>query len=169
MQPLNDTQRAVIGAIERAADAHSVPRRVALAFAWCESRLDPTCEGDLSWHERDGGSKYARLVLNNPRFGLNPWRKSPELWHSYGLFQLLAPYFCRPEESPRALLDPEVNSSRGCIEIARLLALTKGDVQQARLAYVGCGPTGAQCGQAVKDNYVARLNAALQQFQGAGS
>lgn len=151
--------------IRRAADRHRVPRAVALAFSWVESRHDPAREGDLDWHLRRGGELYRRKVLDAPRLTYNPARSRPELWHSYGLFQLLAVYHVEPREDPRALLDPSTNADRGCAVIARMLARTEGDVHAARLGYIGAGYDGAGVGAAHRVLVRSRLNAALERWR----
>lgn len=156
---------AIAQVVREYADRHGVPRRVALAFAWLESRLNPLCEGDLDWPTKRGGELYTRHVANNPKFRFNEWRDTPAVWHSYGLFQLLACYHALPAESPMVLLRPDVNADRGCAEIQRLLHITRGDVRAARLAYVGCGTTGEQCASIVQDAYVNKLTAALERYQ----
>lgn len=119
------------------AERQGVPPAVALAFADVESRLDPRAEGDKDWHLRKGGALYQKHVLGSKALEKNPWRNAPELWHSYGLFQLLAPYHVQPAEDPRALLDPRINILRGVGFIRNLLLRHKGDVSAARLAYTG--------------------------------
>jgi len=158
----------VLQTVREAADRHNVPRQVALAFAFCESRLNPNAEGDLEWHEKRGGSLYTSLVRDAVKFEHNPARLVPAAWHSYGLFQLLAPYHVKPMEHPRVLLNPAVNADRGCAEIRRLLTRAKGDVRSARLAYVGCGFGGTLCAKLIVDQYTARLNEALQRFESEG-
>lgn len=130
-------KRAVIAVINAAAAKHSVPPRIALAWAQVESGLNAAAEGDRQWHTYDGGKRYERLVRDNPRFSRNPFRLEPSRWHSYGLFQLLAPYHTGPTEDPKLLLDPRVNADRGVKRIAELLKQTGGDWQQARLLYTG--------------------------------
>jgi soluble lytic murein transglycosylase-like protein len=107
-----------------------VPTEIALATARVESNFDPTREGDLQWHTR-----AARFDANVPRD--NPFRSQPELWHSYGLFQLLAPYHVLPGEDPRALLNPQINTERGVRTLKRLLLKYNGDPDTVRLRYTG--------------------------------
>lgn len=116
--------------IRREARAFGVPEPVALATAWAESRFDPFAEGDLKWHENEG--RFAAVVPRD-----NPHRWDRKLWHSYGLFQLLAPYYVRKNESPLVLLDPETNANRGVAHLARLLKRHGGDLDNVRLAYTG--------------------------------
>ena len=159
----------IVRTIRAAADRHKVPRQVALAFAYCESRLNPAAEGDLEWHLKRGGSMYLSLVRDSPKFASNPARDVPEAWHSYGLFQLLAPYHAKPMEHPRVLLNPAVNADRGCAFIRQLLTKARGDVFRARLAYVGCGPTGSLCAELVVKQYNARLQDALNRYATEGT
>lgn len=130
-------KRAVIAIINAAAAKHGVPARIALAWAQVESGLNPAAEGDRQWHTYDGGKRYERLVRDAPKFARNPFRHEPSRWHSYGLFQLLAPYHTGPTEDPKLLLDPRVNADRGVRRIAELLQQTGGDWQRARLLYTG--------------------------------
>jgi hypothetical protein len=154
----SSAKRAQVEQIIRAAAAlHKVPAQVALAFAQVESALNPKAEGDLKWHEFDNGARYRALVLNNAKFATNPHRLTPQLWHSYGLFQLLAPYHCGPNEDPRVLLDPTVNADRGCKTIARLLKQTNGDIAAARLLYTGA----SRAADAKKAQIVASISRAL--------
>lgn len=152
--------------VRNAALAAHVEPSIALAFAECESNFNPRAEGDLQWpYKRE--PLYRELVLENPRFRDNPWRADPTKWHSYGLFQLLAPYHVKSHEDPRRLLDPTTNAVRGCAYIARLLEQTKGDVYAARLAYIGCGPDGSRCSTEAVALARAKLRAALARYGGA--
>lgn len=160
---------AIVRTIREAADRHGVPRQVALAFAYLESRLNPAAQGDLEWHEKRGGSLYQSLVRDAAKFEQNPARNDPEAWHSYGLFQLLAPYHVKPLEHPRVLLNPAVNADRGCAEIRRLLTRARGDVRSARLAYVGCGFGGTLCAALVVDGYTKKLAEALERYASEGA
>ena len=114
--------------------------RVALVFADLESSLDPSAIGDRDWALKDGGARYRRLVLDEPRFAQNPARLVPEAWASYGLFGLLAPYHAGPLEHPHVLLDPRVNAERGIAHLRRLLQRSGGSLIEARRRYVGCPP-----------------------------
>lgn len=154
----------IVQLIRAAADRRGVPRRVALAFAWVESRLNPDAEGDLDWHKRDGGELYVRHVLDSKRLEGNPCRNTPELWHSYGLFQLMACYHIAEAEHPKRLLNPTINADRGCEYIARLLKKTKGEVRAARLAYVGCGFDGRLCDERRVSKICDQLQVALNRY-----
>jgi hypothetical protein len=156
---------AIVAIIRAAADRHGVPRQVALAFAWCESHLIASAEGDTSWHLRNDGALYRVKVLDNPRFRSNPARNIPHVWHSYGLYQLLACYHAQPDEDPRALLRPELNAERGVLEIGRLLHLARGDARAARLKYVGCGFSGSNCADAIATRYVDKLARAMERYR----
>lgn len=116
--------------IRREARAQGVPEPVALATAWVESRMDPHAEGDLQWHTND-----KRFESTVPRDNPHRWQRS--LWHSYGLFQLLAPYHVKGAETPMVLLDPEINTQRGVAFLGRLLKRHAGDLDAVRLAYTG--------------------------------
>lgn len=153
----------MIAIIVEAADRHRVPRHVALAFAWCESRFDPRAAGDMGWHERDGGKLYVTRVVQQLRLRENPARSDPKAWHSYGLFQLLACFHVRPAEHPEVLYDPHVNADRGCAFIAQLLRRTGGDVEAARLRYVGLPLEGPNTEHA-RQRVLTKLRAALALF-----
>lgn len=155
----------IMRTIRLEADRHGVPRTVALAFAWVESRFDPTLQGDLDWHLKQNGALYRRLVRDAPRFAFNPARLIPEVWHSYGLFQLLAPYHTEPREHPHALLDPRTNTQRGMKAIATLLQRAKKDPRRARLAYVGGGLDGQLLSVEQKQLVIDRLDVALDRFR----
>lgn len=116
--------------IRAEAAKQGVPAYVALATAHVESRFNPNAEGDLRWH--DNVERYRANVPSG-----NPYASIPKLWHSYGLFQLLAPYHVRSNESPLVLLDPQTNVERGVRRLRELIALTDGDLDEVRLRYVG--------------------------------
>jgi soluble lytic murein transglycosylase-like protein len=151
--------RAVITA---AARRHGVPDQIALAFAWLESRFNPNAEGDLKWAEWDQGARYKRYVLDNPKLATNPARDDPSAWHSYGLFQLLAPHFVQPNEHPRALLNPTVNADRGCRYLATALRKSGGDPVVARLYYAGA----AKLAEDKQRPVIAAITRALRLFPG---
>jgi hypothetical protein len=117
---------------------------LAAAFADRESQLDPNAEGDPGWPNKNNGDNYRRYVLQNQKFANNPWRTQPELWHSYGLFQLLAPFHLEGNEHPYTLLDPVINTQRGVRVVKHMLDQSNGDLYEARRRYVGCGP-GSAC------------------------
>lgn len=148
-------------AIENAAKKHNVPLKYALAFAWLESRFNPRAKGDLKWHQWDDGARYKKFVLNNPTFANNPFRNTPEVWHSYGLFQLLAPHFLLGHENPAILFYPEINADRGVKKIANSLKTAKGDIGEARVIYAGA----SKLSQATKDELKRRLTEALALFK----
>lgn len=160
------TESDIAELIRAAADVHHVPRQVALSFAWLESRFNPRCEGDLGWHARKQGALYQKHVWDAQRLKCNPARAIAPLWHSYGLFQLMACYFVEPLEHPRVLLNPKVNADRGCKYIASLLERARGDVRAARLAYVGCGFGGELCRESVVDEVTEKLHRAMTRFEG---
>lgn len=164
LPPLPPPESEILAIIRAAADRHGVPRQVALAFAWCESRLNSRAKGDLQWSQRKMGTLYRKHVLDAPRFTANPAREHPETWHSYGLFQLLACYHVEPLEHPSVLFDPAINADRGCRQIAQLLKRTNGDVRGARLAYVGCGTSGELCSEHIVSETTDRLLRALERF-----
>ena len=126
------------------ASAQGVDPRVALAFADAESGLRPEAQGDLDWPYRNGGELYQKHVLGNPALLRSPYRGDPSVWHSYGLFQLLAPYHVLELEHPAVLLDPRINTQRGVRAIRTALERSGGELYQARRRYAGCGP-GSGC------------------------
>ena len=129
-KPRSEAQRRELEARIRAEAARQgVPAHVALATAWVESRMNPDAEGDLRWHENV--DRYRAKVPAS-----NPYASLPKLWHSYGLFQLLAPYHVQANESPLVLLDPQINIERGVKHLARLLDASN-DLDEVRLRYVG--------------------------------
>ena len=116
--------------IRAAARAAGVPERLALATARAESNFNPRAAGDLQWY------------LDRPRFERvvpkgSPYRSIPQIWHSYGLFQLLAPYHVSAQEDPRILFDPQVNTDRAMVALGRLVKKHGGDWDAIRLAYAG--------------------------------
>lgn len=133
-----DPKHAKIRAmILRTAVRYGVDPHAALTFAWLESRFNPNAAGDLDWATRRGGELYRKNVLDAPHLRENPARNDPKAWHSYGLFQLLAPYHVQPTEHPDVLRNPIVNASRGVLYLRKLLQQTGGDVDRARLLYTG--------------------------------
>jgi len=158
----------VLQFIVSAARRHNVPVTYALAFADIESGMDSRCEGDLDWPTRKGGELYRKHVLNAKALAQNPARLEPAAWHSYGLYQLLAPYHVKAKEHPRELLDARVNADRGVAFIGRLLKQNGGDVVAARLAYVGCGADGSRCSTEHVEKVKARLQSALDKWSGLG-
>lgn len=125
-QPMREAIEALIR-VE--AERQGVPAHVALATAWVESRMRPDAEGDTRWH--DNAERYRKAVPKD-----NPYRSIPKLWHAYGLFQLLAPYHVRGNESPLVLLDVPTNIERGVTRLRELLAISR-DLDEVRLRYVG--------------------------------
>lgn len=137
-------QQDVLALITREASAVGLDPRVAVAFAERESELDPNAMGDAGWAEKNQGDNYRRHVLANPRLASNPWRNAPGLWRSYGLFQLLAPFYVQDNEHPHVLLDPQLNTQRGVRAVRSALEKSGGNLYEARRRYVGCGP-GTEC------------------------
>lgn len=156
-----ERQKKARALVTRIALELGVPVNVALAFASLESNLNPDAEGDLQWVELHP-DRYQALVLDSARFADNPWRTDRSRWHSYGLFQLLAPHHALPMEDPRALLDAETNARRGLAYIKNLLKKNNGDVDKARLAFAGASKLSG----ATQDMLVARLHRAMAQFEG---
>lgn len=82
---------------------------------------------------------YQKIVLDSEKFKNNAFRNDKNRWHSYGLFQLLAPYVSLANEDPRLLLDPTINATRGIQKLKNLLAKYNGDVYKARIDFAGAG------------------------------
>jgi len=158
--PMDARYEPIRKVILAAAKKYGVPPRVALAFAWIESRFDTKAAGDKQWAEWDDGARYKKNVLENPALAKNPYRNTPAVWHSYGLFQLLAPYFVTGSESPNILYLPEINADRGVKKIANSLKATKGNVQEARILYAGAANLSAE----TKNNIAAKITAVLKLF-----
>lgn len=145
-------RQRMIALVRRVARELGVPAAVALAFAEVESGFNPAVQGDLNWPQKKP-ELYRKLVLDK---GLS-YAADESLWHSYGLFQLLAPYHVLVGEHPHVLLDPEINARRAVVALKRLLQTTGGDPLAARLAYIGCGVDGARCADEVRDAAIARF------------
>lgn len=152
----------MIALVRRVARELGVPAAVALAFADVESGFNPAEQGDLKWPEKKP-ELFRKLVLDKG----GPYAGDPSLWHSYGLFQLLAPYHVLVGEHPHVLLDPELNARRGIAAIKRLLKTTGGNAEAARLAYIGCGVDGARCADDVTAAALARFRPALSKWLNA--
>lgn len=156
--------------VRRVASSLGVSVAAALAFAEVESDFNPRLEGDLEWPNLKP-ELYRKLVLDHAAMAQNPARTDKSAWHSYGLFQLLAPYHVRPTEHPRILLDPQTNAVRGITQLRQLLRRAGGDVAGARLAYVGCGVDGSQCSVQKQEQVLARFAPIYQRWaeqEGAG-
>lgn len=149
--------------IRREAALAGVPLQVALAFARVETNFDVRAEGDLDWPKKKPAAYRMLVTEGRPD---NPYRDQPGLWHSYGLYQLHAAHHVKGRESPRVLLDTQVNISRAMATIARLLKVAGGDPVEARLRYVGCGENGANCADSVRRRVREKLEAALSEFRG---
>jgi hypothetical protein len=133
---------------------------IGLAFAYVESRFNPLAEGDKQWHLKEAGRKFDRAVRDNPNLQQNPALHEPWKWHSYGLFQLLAPYHVGPTEDPVVLFDPFKNTQRGVATIKRLLDRCDGDPIRARILYTGASKQP----EAVQSEIRHRIANALQMF-----
>lgn len=163
MQPRTNREEMIELIRAKARDA-GVPEHIALAFADVESNFNARAEGDRKWHERDGGELYIRNVRDNPRLKDNPARLDGAAWHSYGLFQLLAPYYVEPLEHPRVLLDPVVNATRGLRLIKRLYEHYGGDTDKMRIHY---GAGSLHVSDAVRDQLLSRFRPALEKWKEA--
>jgi hypothetical protein len=158
--PMDAKYAPIRALITASARKHGVPPEIALAFAWLESKFDPNAKGDLTWHLWENGKRYQENVLQNPKFVNNPYKNQAELWHSYGLFQLLAPHFLSGNENPQILYDPEINTDRAMVKIANSLKKANGSVVHARLIYAGATKLNSQT-QALLAN---RINSAIKLF-----
>lgn len=155
---------AILALIRAEADRQNVPRAVALAFAAVESAFNPQAEGDLNWPTKQGGALYREHVIETARLAHNPARSDPSVWHSYGLYQLLAAYHVPAHMHPRELLRPSLNAEIGIRYIATLLRQANGDVGKARLAYVGCGLDGKRCSEQTRATVLAAFAAAYEHW-----
>jgi len=152
----------MIKLIRAEADRQGVPAPIALAVAEVESNFNPSAHGDAAWAEKRP-QLYERLVRDNPLLAHNPARLDPKAWHSYGLFQLLAPHFVRGSEHPSLLLDPQVNAQRGVAFIKSLLKKHDDDLAQMRLAYAGASKASA----AEQERVLGRFQLAYQRWRDA--
>lgn len=135
--PMAEKHRLMRGLIISTAKRLGVNPRYALAYAWLESKFNPFADGDKDWAKWDNGARYQKNVLDNPKFAKNPARNKPELWHSYGLFQLLAPYYVGETEDPSILYSPTINAERGIKRMAASIKKANGSIMQARIEYAG--------------------------------
>lgn len=157
-KPSAQRQR-MVALVRRVARELGAPAAAALAFAEVESGFNPGAQGDLQWPEKRP-DMFRKLVTERD----NPYRHDTSLWHSYGLFGLLAPYHLLANEHPHVLLDPEVNARRGVAYLKRLLRQTNGDVAAARLAYIGCGVDGRACSSEVTEAALERFAPVYQRW-----
>ena len=154
-------QRTMMQYIAGKAHAAGVPTELALAFAWLESRFNPAAKGDLLWADKFP-DRYKRYVLENPALSANPYKHDRALWHSYGLFGLMAAHFTRGAEHPHLLYNHEVNTDRALVFIKRLLRENGNDPVATRLAYAGAGNAAVETQQLLE----SRVKSALRQFEG---
>lgn len=151
--PKVGTRRAEMIALIRAeALRQGVDPVLALATAETESNFNPQVPGDTQWPYKRGGELYQKHVLDSAALKDNPARLEAKAWHSYGLFQLLAPFHVRPHEHPDVLWDPAVNAERG-VAFLKALWQKHQDVRKVRLAYAGA----LQASQAEKDRVLGRF------------
>lgn len=156
--PMSERYSSIRAIITKIAQKYGVPPIVALKYAWLESKFNPNAEGDKEWNK---GPMFEKVVTKNKKFAKNPYRNDPSVWHSYGLFQLLAPYFVKGEESPRVLFDPQINTERAMIKIATALKMAGGDDRKARIIYAGASKSSS----AVKDKILARYDSIAGEFK----
>jgi len=159
-KPKSGIEKAIIDEANR----QGVDPKVALAFAAAESNFQPGLVGDASWPFSGDISNHERHVLNNPVFDSSPYRTSPGLWVSYGIYQLLSPYQLQKYDAnadPRVLLDPEINIRIG-ISVIKNLLKKYGNVEDARIAYV-CGSPGG-CSESRSAEIVEKFKKKLSGF-----
>jgi hypothetical protein len=126
------TQQQLIALIVEEAQAQGLSPALALQFALAETSIRNVV-GDTHLADRPGYMEKIRE--EHPE---NPYVGQPELWASYGPFQLQARWFVRGTEDPRVLLDPFVSVPRAITFIKRKLDQAGGDPALARALYV-CG------------------------------
>jgi len=146
------TQKKLEDMITAEALRQGVPPSVALATAWIESRMDPNAEGDKWWHEDP--QRFEAVPKDHP----DRWNR--KLWHSYGLFQLLAAYHVSKTEHPEILLSPQLNIERGVRKLAKLLLRYGTNLDKVRLAYTGARTTN----QTNIEATLQRWHAALRKY-----
>lgn len=156
----------MIKLVREEARRQGVAEPTALAFAEAESGFNPAAAGDLYWADKRP-ELYEKLVLNNPLMAANPARLDRRAWHSYGLFQLLAPHHVRSSEHPNVLYDPKLNAQRGIAYIKALLKKHDNDIAQARLAYAGALNANAGEQERVLTRF-ARIYQAWHDFDAQG-
>lgn len=148
----------VVEIITRTAEDYKILPQAALLWADLESALHPNAIGDKRW-ARLNPDKYQRFVVERDEYQDNPWRDDPDRWASYGLFQLLSPYWLlrtsNPSADPRILLDPGLNARLWMRHLFVPLIEKHGDVFTARLMYVCDRPGG--CSEAKLNRNVRRL------------
>lgn len=155
----------VVEIITQVAEDHGILPQAALLWADLESALNPNAIGDKKWATRNP-DKYRRFVLEREEYQDNPWRDVPERWASYGLFQLLSPFWVlrtsNPSADPRILLDPELNARLWMRHLFVPLIEKHGDVFTARLFEVCDRPGG--CSNTKLNRNVRRLAAAAPEW-----
>ncbi len=136
MQAITDTVAAVTG-------GHGDPRMLH-AIALRESGLRPDALGD----QKNGtaAAAYARAKEGIRKAG-NPYWDDASAWSaSYGLFQLMAPYWTRladPMAHPSVLLDPGVSTRVAARMVNRAAAAGARDWHDVRMFWA-FGPKGLQ-------------------------
>jgi hypothetical protein len=149
-------QKAIVAEARR----QGVDPAVALLFADLETSFR-NVRGDSGWPFRrrsDGRTNWEALVRDSSTLADNPYRGRPELWVSYGPFQLLSPFTIasyNPMADPRVLDNVALNVRLGVAKIKRLSDKYGGDVERMRLAYV-CGSPGA-CSSSRRQQILARM------------
>ena len=157
---LSARQKANREIIIAEAKRQGVPVRVALTFAWLESKFNEKAAGDLDW-AKNKPDKYKEFVLDNPNLRAHPLRNKKEVWHSYGLFQLLAPHVIKGTEDQASLYDARKNAQIGVGKLKALLKTHDGDVNKVRLAFAGA----LKLGMPVQKDIITRLGDAYAQFK----
>lgn len=156
--------------IVREAERQGVEPRIALTFVDLESRFTPSAVGDADWPHRvrkNGQTNHEKWVLNNPVFDNNPWRSDPDVWVSYGLFQLLSPHHLskhNPNAHPAELLDPKTNAKIGIGIIKRMVNKYGEDWVKVRLGYGGTCMIPGRCSYETIERIVGRLDARTEKW-----
>jgi soluble lytic murein transglycosylase-like protein len=149
----------MIALVRAEAQRQGVEPALALATAEVESQFDPNAKGDVLWAQKKP-ALYIKLVRDNPLMARNPARTEPTAWHSYGLFQLLAPHHVRALEHPSVLFDPQLNAQRGIAFIKGLMRKHGSDPVTMRLAYAGA----LNVSEAEKERVLKRFAQAYQRW-----
>lgn len=155
IKPIGDIQNIIVAEAKR----QGLDPAVALLFADLETGIKNTT-GDDRWPYRvrnDGRTNWEATVRDESRYDTNPYKNNPDIWISYGPFQLLSPhtvYQFDRNADPRKLADVKLNTKLAVAKIIRLRELYKGDVSRMRHAYVCGSDTGCP---GSKDMIIARL------------
>lgn len=109
-----------------------------------ESAFVPTAVGDI----QPATEAYERVWQDLVKMG-NPWAQDTERWYgSYGLYQLMAPYYARiwhPQADPHVLFDPHIATAVAARIWNRAVAKGAKDFMDVRMfwanpKFLGKGP-----------------------------